>query len=133
MCYHFSVCKDLCWEGETCQSKIHFQNCWVPKTRIKGIDQWKIFFKVRYISSYILPNKSFKLIIKASLIFSRGFFNWTWTYRADSEITDSYGYLVKHEGESHPIDATRVGHYKSIELNMEKKNKLAFWVALWNC
>ena len=49
---------------------------------------------------------------------SRGFFNWTWTYRADSEITDSYGYLVKHEGESHPIDATRVGHYKSIELDM---------------
>ena len=50
--------------------------------------------------------------------FSKRFFNWTWTYRADSEITESYGYLVKHEGESHPIDATRVGHYKSIELDM---------------
>ena len=62
--------------------------------------------------------KVFKFIIKDSFISSRGFFNWTWTYRADSEITDSYGYLVKHEGESHPIDATRVGHYKSIELDM---------------
>ena len=29
--------------------------------------------------------------------FSKRFFNWTWTYRADSEITESYGYLMMHE------------------------------------
>ena len=74
--------------------------------------------KTFYIPNLNFSKKSFKFIIKISLISSRGFFNWTWTYRADSEITDSYGYLVKHEGESHPIDATRVGHYKSIELDM---------------
>ena len=77
-----------------------------------------IFPSKFYFIPFLNLQKSFKFIIKASLISSRGFFNWTWTYRADSEITDSYGYLVKHEGESHPIDATRVGHYKSIELDM---------------
>ena len=81
---------------------------------MKNIFQSKICF-IPYLN--FTKKKSHKWI-KASLISSRGFFNWTWTYRADSEITDSYGYLVKHEGESYPIDATRVGHYKSIELDM---------------
>ena len=35
-----------------------------------------------------------------------------------SDITDSYGYLVKIRGEPYPVDATRISALKASELDM---------------
>ena len=40
-------------------------------------------------------NMTFMYLVCYKYIFFRNFFNWTWTYRSDSDFVDTYGYFIE--------------------------------------
>jgi len=75
------------------------------------------------------PRRDYRCINKH---FSLNFFNWTWTYRTDSDIVESYGPISKKIGDPKPPSTRRIQLQHSNKenriLDMSKKTKLAFWL-----
>ena len=65
--------------------------------------------------------------------FHRNFFNWTWTYKQESDIPDPYGYLIQKKGHPVPINDPQVPNhngtyfFKNAVLDMKLKKNLVFW------
>ena len=55
----------------------------------------------KQISTYIISD----LIVICNLFFNvkRRFYNWTWTYRSDSEIVQTMGPITQQLGEPEPL------------------------------
>ena len=61
---------------------------------------WRNHINQNYFSRYAFLNQVFQIhrFKQIYLFFSRNFFNWTWTYRSDSDLTKAggpRGFIVK--------------------------------------
>lgn len=69
---------------------------------------------------HILPHNAY--------YFFSDFYNWTWTYRSDSDIIESYGYtLVPKNGPVPKRWSSRIIKLSS-QVDMTKKDKMVFWI-----
>ena len=70
--------------------------------------------------------------------FSQNFFNWTWTYRFDSDLLNPLAFIVHKRDTSQlkkvqsVIGSKSPNKLSSLALDMSRKNKLVFWVVS-NC
>lgn len=84
--------------------------------------------KQRYVFRTVeAPNQRHSDLVNEAY-FSKGFFNWTWTYRSDSDVINTYGYIVKPKTEARPRGTFLENQLKYSELNMSKKTNSVFWV-----
>ena len=61
------------------------------------------------------------LVCYKYIFFFRNFFNWTWTYKSDSDFVDTYGYFIeksKEEQKSSWIETSNFNMYVCLLLNI---------------